>query len=235
MPDIINTLKSIPTITYCEHNITHLVNQPFNTITNLPFVIVGLFIFLKKRREAPFLIYSLILIFVGIASGLYHVTYMFYGQLLDLVSMFFLSTFYVLISYSHLKNNNLNFNFSVLLVISLALSLTTFIPVFGIPQTLFYVFVISALLMEILATKKYKIIKVTDLVTGIILVFAGLGFWALDTKGAWCPTYKYLLNGHGIWHMLTGLAVFYIYKHLNNLPVGGRVTAEGLEPPASSM
>src|SRR4051812_42456966 len=89
------TFLDEPTIRFCEANIAGPIAQPANAISALVISLVGYFILKRKAHQfSRWLGGSAVII--GITSFINHATFTFFGQLLDLGSMFLLVSFIIL-------------------------------------------------------------------------------------------------------------------------------------------
>src|SRR5258706_13986144 len=88
-----------PTIKYCEDNLPSYIAQPANAWSNLAFVFVGVYIFLKSRGHKNPLLKFLgpMAVLVGLFSFFYHASFTFIGQFLYLGSLYLFSSFLIIL------------------------------------------------------------------------------------------------------------------------------------------
>ncbi len=220
---------------FCEEIDTGFIRQPIDAYSNIIYVLVGLYIianliyFSKKRlRLSPhtnlprkiLYIFALASIAVGIGSFIYHAGFTFLGEQLDDDSMYLAGSFLLLNSLSHLKKITVDRFFLLYVLINLFLEILIYIhPV--VRGTVFGLLILAALLIEKNLTKKRKDRhQIKNLLLGIKLFVAGYIIWILDYTRILCfPTS--IFQGHAVWHILTGLAILFIYfsmdtEYINN-------------------
>lgn len=96
---------------FCEENLHGFISQPSNTISALPFVIIGILIFGKNK------LIGLGTLFLGFTTILFHATDSLVGQYLDLFSMLLLLIIFVFKAYPFRKINKKYISISVLLFV----------------------------------------------------------------------------------------------------------------------
>ena len=67
----------LPTITYCEQNISDLIAQPANSWSSLSYILIGFYLFYINRRQSNKLlgIFPISPVLIGIFSFIYHASY----------------------------------------------------------------------------------------------------------------------------------------------------------------
>jgi len=215
-----------PTITYCEENLLNsFITQPANSLSNLAFFVIGIYIYLinkKAKRKHLFLeFFGILVVILGLFSFIYHATYTFLGQILDLSSMFLLIAY--LISFNlhrlHPKFYTLKFSFSLFILLSLlGISGVYFIKTLngfniGILIFIFYLLFAVFLLLELKIHRKFKPYNLRYLIIGFIIFGISHGIWFLDYMRVWCdPETFHFVNGHALWHIGSAISLIYFYK-----------------------
>lgn len=211
------------TINFCETNSSNVISQPLNTWTNLAYIFVGaILLFVVKREKVPFLkIFAFLPILIGIFSFSLHATNTFWGGSLDLASMFLFS--------SLLLTNNLNrlgvvkHNKFVLwyVLINISFLLPHFLSIFILGKDLgtqFFGLQLSMVIVSeiyLIFHEKYKT-EIHDLLISLTLFGIAVSIWLFDYFKVWCDEDSFhVINGHGIWHILTALSFvpLYFYYH----------------------
>ena len=209
-----------PTITFCESNIHSWIVQPANTWSNLPMIFVGIVLFFYTCKSTNILIKLLpwIMILIGLFSFIYHATYTFIGQFLDLGSMFLLASYLIVFNLQRLKPQKYSTRFLIWTFIVLNLSsylLVYFIRTIGgfnIGIPIFAIQILIALILEYKIRSQYHNYSLKYLYLAILSLFAGQIFWWLDYKRIWCnPAYFHIINGHAIWHIFSAICFILIY------------------------
>jgi hypothetical protein len=50
-----------------------------------------------------------------------------------------------------------------------------------------------------------------------LMFIVGFIFWLLDASRIYCFPTHYWITGHSVWHLLTGLGLYYIYKLIDRI------------------
>lgn len=209
---------SKPTIQFCEANFSGWVAQPANSISSLIISLAGLWILNRKKHKlSKWLGWTAIM--VGVFSFVYHASYTFAGQLLDLGSMFLLASFLIVAALRTSKLSEMTKLLILLLGTMLPLALTTIfrtIGGFNLGIPLFALLLIVAIYLELKTAAKER--RSLGLFGGAFIVFIlGWLIWWLDLTRLWCSpmTYHYL-NGHAIWHAANALALLMLNDYYVN-------------------
>ena len=209
-----------PTIKYCEDNLPSYIAQPANSWSNLIFVFVGVYIFLKSRdHKNPLLKFiGPMAVLIGIFSFIYHASYTFVGQFLDLGSMYLLSSYLIILNLRRLNTEFFTTRklFSIFsLLIFASFSATYFIRTinnFNIGLPIFALQILAVLILEWQLHKRnvnnYRTQNI--LIAFVIFIFAFI-LWNLDFLRIWCDANTFhLINGHALWHILNGISLLFI-------------------------
>ncbi len=199
--------------------------EPVNTWTNLFFILAGVIFIIKSNRfvtgtnplssSALFpRIYGSALIFVGLGSFFYHASQTFVGQWFDVFGMYLVSMFYISYNYYRIglfdKKRFLTFYFFS--CISLG------IIIYFYPETrrwLFGLSLIFTFIQSLWIQLRLKSKMKSSYLIGAVLAYAlAQALWLLDKNKIWCDPYGQI-NGHGLWHILTGVSAIlaYFYFH----------------------
>ncbi|MBN2440771.1 MAG: ceramidase domain-containing protein, partial [Spirochaetales bacterium] len=102
MGDIYSSIRDLnlepATMHFNETNLHSIIMQPANAWTNIAYVIIALYLYFRFRSQDKKSIIRLlppIALLVGITSFIYHSQFYFVFQVMDLSSMFLLSSFMV--------------------------------------------------------------------------------------------------------------------------------------------
>jgi hypothetical protein len=211
------------TISFCEGNENSYIAQPVNTWTNLAYVFIGVvLVYIARKEKVPFLkVFAILPIIIGIFSFMLHATNSFLGGSLDLASMFLFSSLLLtnnlyrlyLVKHAHFIQNYLFINFLFLVPHFLILYITRL----DIGSHIFALQVAVIIVTEIiLVTKRKYQTEIHDLLISLTLIGIAISIWLLDIYRVWCDARSYhIINGHGIWHILTALSFvpLYFYYH----------------------
>jgi predicted membrane channel-forming protein YqfA (hemolysin III family) len=200
--------------------------EPVNTWTNLVFIVAGLvFIFraealttnknqLSSRVTFPRL-YGFALIFLGLGSFFYHASQTFAGQWFDVFGMYLVSMFYI--SYNLFRIGRLHEK-SFLYFYFGSCVLLGFV-IYFFPESrrwLFGVSIAFTFLQSIWIQKRLRSMINSKYLFGAVAAYAlAQSTWVLDKNRIWCDPNGWM-NGHGIWHLFTGVAAVLIYFYFNS-------------------
>lgn len=202
---------------FCETEVCGWIRQPANAWSSLVILLAGLLIVYLTliRRQNYLSLFGWILIFLGIGTFLYHATGALWGGILDLMGMFLL-IFYLLVTslwriyHADRKKLLLIFVFGS----SLMTGLHAIKPNLGTP--FFALIAMITFYLETVVWRKERAIR-GKLYFGIFaaLILSALGIWCLDVTRAVCEPDNHFLQGHAIWHSLSGGAFFFLYLYLS--------------------
>ncbi len=209
---------------WCEApRVGSYILEPVNTWTNLIFVFMGLFlIFFNKKIPFGFnflsihrrysRIYGLALIFLGFGSFLFHASQTLIGQWFDVFGMYLVTTFFAIYNFIRLKLLKPQSFLFYYLISCTFLGLIIYL----FPDTRRWLF--GVLLFLIVFQIIYTKLKLNSVFKSIYLVISistysfGQFLWYLDKSKIWCHPYA-LMNGHGLWHLLTGISAMTIFLY----------------------
>jgi hypothetical protein len=204
------------TVKYRENNLQSWVRQPANTWSNLGYVLVGLWLYLQFRIQAPSVwmgIIPLTAVAIGIASGLYHASYSFVFQVTDLASMYLLSSFLVTSSLKRLAP----MSDAMCCLLYLGLFLGSFAGFLLIRRRSgFLIFAAQALVSMVLEVVLWvggEAASRGGYVVAIGLLAISLVFWIADYTGRFSDPDNHVLQGHAVWHLLSALCLLFLYNH----------------------
>jgi hypothetical protein len=206
---------------FCEADAHRFPDQVVNAISSFGFVFLGIWALLATRQPVrgtrertlkPF--FAITMLFLGVSSFFYHATLSFLGQFLDIFSMY---TFGILLAVGALYRSAKIGGVVAILTFAIA-SICFGLVQFAFPEArriLFALLLLPGIILE-----------VTPWVTGyrptsrqVRFIYVGVGvmaiaylIWWLDQTPAFCDSAS-LLQGHGLWHVLTAVAAFMIFSH----------------------
>lgn len=211
---------------YCERFTGGLVEQPVNTVSNLGFVLVGLWIIRRgidrkhgsriAREGSHTYLYGSVAIFLGIGSMLFHGSMTEWGGWVDLVSMHAFITFLVLYNIAVALTRSTAWFISAYAIANVGFGLVLWLMDNGYGKFLFGALVAVALATEywIARGRAHASRNRAWLWAGLVTYGAGNVVWLLSRDGApWCNPDS-LLQGHALWHLTSAAAVFLLWKYL---------------------
>lgn len=212
---------------WCEATRTgSWILEPVNTWTNLIYLFAGL-IFIYKAQDLTThsnklnslilfpRLYGFAMIFLGLGSFFYHASQTFVGQWFDVFGMYLISMFYIFYNFYRVDHLSIKYFLFFYFVSCLFLGLI----IFFLPETrrwLFGVSIVFALIQSIwIQVKSKSAINVKNLAAALCAYLFAQTTWILDKNKIWCDPYAWM-NGHGIWHVFTGVAAISTYLYFRS-------------------
>lgn len=219
------------TIDWCEENyvISDYVAEYLNTTTNSVFILLAAFAIFHAYRnllEPRFLFTAFGFLLVGVGSWLFHMTLKYHFQLLDELPMIYATCIPFWSVFSEFKNPR--DSVIIGLGIFMAANFLTLVYLYVKDPTLHQASYGFLNFLIILKSFKLSRTYVDDrnsrknldavMITGIGLFLFGYFLWNLDIH--FCSEirslrrrvgipYGFVLEGHGWWHIFTGLGVYF--------------------------
>lgn len=198
-----------PTIRFCEDNLAGFIAQPANSYSSLLISLVGILVLIRKRSPlSEWLGWSAII--VGVTSFVYHASFTFGGQLLDLGSMFLLASFLLVAALRRHRLSRPQIG-TILVVGTLVPLIVTAIfrtvGGFNVGIPLFALLLLMSIYYEFKTARAER--RPLRLYGWAFVVFiGGWIIWWLDFSQVWCqPASFHFLNGHAIWHLANAVAI----------------------------
>ncbi len=239
---------------YCEHfQMDQIIRQPVNTWTNLLAVSIGLCILyhLDRKRvppeevrddttitkaviENPMQIatifsglFGILVIFVGTGSMFFHASGMYYGGLIDNISMQTFVTFLLIYDFQRIFKFSKKVFIITWSLVNIIMGILVKWPgiflgnyFFGIPLLIIIFFepilyLISAYTkqfpkrLNFIRSMKYYLLSLCGYIGATIA-------WVLSgSSGVFCWPYS-IWQGHGLWHLLVALTTLMIFFYLRS-------------------
>ena len=222
----------MPDQCFCERIRDGTIRQPSNTWSNHALVLVGLLIITAAKgdvsgtshsknsnpmtsKPAYPIVFGLSAMLTGFGSMFYHASLTFLGQWFDVMGMYLLASFLLLYSSSRL----LSLSSRAFVVFYPAINILLGYSLVAWPDLRRYVFgllIVAALASEVLVHRTLRPRVATRYLGAAILSLAiAFGIWILDLGGIFCSPDSWL-QGHAVWHILSALAIWYIYLYMRS-------------------
>ena len=208
-----------PNVNWCEPTICSIINEPANTWSNLPYIIVGLLLLriLKDRELKPF---GLIVIFMGIMSGVYHASNNYMTQLADFIGMFTMMSFLISFNLKRLSSK-LFCNFYATFWFFVFLNTLIFLcfDIMNLPvQKIMLINTVPILILDLLAgVREQKLHKYQFFLATFALLGAAQAFAIVDIQRIYCEPDNQWLHGHVVWHCLSAVAMLFAGLHIKRM------------------
>jgi len=208
-----------PNLNLCERSSCTYLDEPVNTLSNLPVILVGL-ILLKIFKSTFLKIYGFIAISVGTASFVYHATNNGLTQYIDFLGMFLLTSFLLnfnLLRASGKKADVVGTSF----VLVYFLHITTLLPVYFLEMPIQYTVLGGVLPIVVLDTYSgfkenslslYKFALLAVLFFTVAQIFA-----IVDAHKIYCDSSNIFFHGHVFWHLFAALGTFLYGFHMKEI------------------
>lgn len=215
-PDPYAPLAEPANAVYCEQPTHTWIERPGYAISNIPFMLLGLVLLAQKSKLAQW--FGISSLFIGACSLVYDVTFTHAAQYFDWLGMFLFVNGLLSLNILRLtkRPKRAMLAYVGLLLIYLPLSYITDAgtEIFGVVVALV---LITELYMYFSSPKSYSI---SLFLAGLAVFLIGWGIWQFDSHQAWCDPTN-LFNGRGIFHYLTTVTIFLLYKHYSRVKITG--------------
>lgn len=202
--------SKLPTVDYCEKSISGLIARPEYFISNISYILVGIYLLIRKDRFGKTL--GIISLIVGSFSAIYDASFRFNAQLLDLSAMFLLINFLLLYNLSKLKITSRR----NLIILGIFLQIIYFIGITFLEgqsgRILFGLGVLGILITEYIFWKRKVVLNYKVFISAFLLFILGFLIWLLDSNKILCSP-SIPLNGRTIFHILTAVCVYLLYRY----------------------
>lgn len=220
----------MPDQCFCEGIRPGPVGQPANTWSNFGFVFVGLLMITRARAEAraaagpanPMTrepafawVLGMATVITGLGSVFYHASLSFVGQFFDVLGMYLLAVFILLYGLSRMVAISRTAFVSAYVTANTALAVALWtVPIFR--RYLFAALILAAIGIELAGRGKQKGKRDGRYFAAAFASLAvAFGIWNLDLRHIVCVPGS-LVQGHAVWHLLDGLAVWFVYLYFRS-------------------
>jgi hypothetical protein len=211
-----------PNLAWCEERLCEWVVTPANAWSNLAYIFVAWWIAKEwKHRKDPGVLklYAPAALLVGFASFVYHASYTFFFQVFDFAGMYsfiFLPLMTQFWTLGWVKESQILPRYIGAVLFFTVLTVAFYF--LSIPLQLIMVFLILSVIgLEFLRRSKLRKANLTwrsaDFYVAFVLLFGGATLSALDLSGKFCDPANHWLQGHSLWHLCTGAALIFVYRH----------------------
>lgn len=210
-----------PNVKYCEETLCQVISEPALFWSNLSYFIVGIAIMIaaKDHKSSDIKILGPSIIVMGLGSAIYHMGNNYFFQILDFIGMYFYLFWALTINLRRIGYVSFKVKYPVyLFFVLLFTGLMHWLYLLGYKFQLIIVF--AAFLIAItefrlwrkrferLPTYKYFLIALAFVIVGEV-------FSILDMKRVFCDPTNHFIQGHAIWHLLSGISCWFVFKHFS--------------------
>lgn len=227
------------TIDWCEENyvVSPYIAELVNTATNSAFILLAGYAcinVLRHKHNLQFLLVSIGFIIVGFGSWMFHMSLLYEYQLLDELPMIYATCvpFWIVFSYS--KSRATGYKIAVGIT-AFAITLTVVYLKYRDPlihQIPYGILTgITMLKSVFLVNEHVHIVETRKQMNNIMIwgfIYIVLAYFLWNTDIHLCDLYRrtrrnigmpygFILEGHGWWHLLTGIGVYHYIVYLEHL------------------
>lgn len=209
MEEFLNSLEPAHA-KFCEARVDGIPRYPANTYSNLAPLIAGIIIiYLARHRSRGLKMLGWATAYTGIASGLFHATDTFIGEVLDLSGMYLFILSCLSLQLGRIEA--LPRSRVVLFSLGSCVLFTAISIMFIYAAVPLFAAVVAAVIILELRSKhvtSFKWAYASFAVLGVSLIF-----WLLDYFHIMCNPHNHYINGHALWHILSAFTFFFAYLH----------------------
>ena len=210
-----------PNVKWCEDNLCAWVTAPANTWSNLPYIIFAVQMWREAGPSRPTLrLFAPASALVGLTSGLYHASYTWVFQIFDFVGMFFFCCVTIALNARRMNVIGAGSVYSSYFAGVAACTLCFFlVPLLGLPVQLLVLFLVLTTLAQEMVLhhslyRKHSHLRpnMRHFAAGILLLVVAFGCSLSDLLRVWCSPQNHVMNGHSLWHILTAVVLYLLFR-----------------------
>lgn len=194
--------------------------QPANSFSSFGFVFAGFLMILVGRSRdwlsafpAPAAsILGVAAIVTGVGSFLLHATLTLWGQFFDVLGMYLVSGFFLIIAIAKwrgIADRRAMIYYALLCVILVA-------TLYALPEVrrwLFAVILLAAITLELVFARPLRPqVRTGYYIAGVVANIVAFTIWNLDQRGQLCSP-ESLVQGHAVWHLLGAVALWFAFLY----------------------
>lgn len=211
------------TIYFCEAATCTWIAHPAEAWSSFLISLFGIYIIYDaKKKNLPMLwLFGLAGILVGLFSFAFHATMTFWGEILDLGSMYMVVAVAVAFNlrryFPKITKNGL-YGIIVLITFGSLSGLAIYKPLgSAIFATIIIIAVSTEIYMRNRVQTEYKV-DYKYLIYCIGTLLFAWGIWWTDKLKIICDPENHIWTGHSTWHLLNGVSIYFLYKLYQQLP-----------------
>jgi hypothetical protein len=165
-----------------------------------------------RRKFVYPAVYGVVTILIGIGSTFYHMSLAFAGQVVDVLSMYLLTSFMLLYNLSRTRRMGNGAFVGWYLLLNVLLGFISIrVPV--LRRYIFVVLLVAVLTSELIVRRKRRPrMNEAFLVAAIASLLMACSAWILDVSRVVCAPDSWL-QGHAMWHVLMAAVIGWMYLY----------------------
>jgi hypothetical protein len=201
------------TISFCERRLCAWIVEPTGAWSNLGYLLVGIYLFFRASGRGPLRTVGVAAALIGFGSFAFHATGTRIGEVMDVSSMYLLGALGGLFALARIRPMNTG-TLVGLYALTVALSILLLIATGSNGILIFSAQVALTVWGEVylLRVRREHADRRPLLLCGAAFALA-FAIWGLDKSGLVCNPDNHLFNGHSAWHLLTALAIYFLYRY----------------------
>jgi hypothetical protein len=207
-----------PLVSYCEQAVSGIIARPGYALSNIPYIVLGIWLLSKKDRTAR--IFGLASLIIGSMSMLYDVTFTFGAQFFDQMGMlFFISTILYLNFGRLFPKLNRRYISAGLIALYIVEGILTLLARGDSLEAIWTINILAIIATELYTWHKSQPKYSLKLwLFGLGLYAVGQAIWLLDAYKVYCDPTN-LFNGRGVFHYITTIVLYLLYRHYRDLNI----------------
>lgn len=207
-----------PNVNWCEPTRCALINEPANTWSNLPYLLVGVLIYQKLSHSADRVMKELgwAIFLMGLFSFIYHATNNFLTQLFDFVGMYLMTSLVLSLQLKRIcEKSSSHYNyFWAAMFFNLLIFWIFHLNNIAIQHTV-AIQGVCIFAAEIWGRRKLSVKPTLKYFWLAILSLAvAQTFSILDLQRIYCVPENTFFHGHAIWHIVGAVGMWMLAKHV---------------------
>jgi hypothetical protein len=166
---------------------------------------------MRTRPVYP-VVYGIATILIGIGSTFYHMSLAFAGQVLDVLSMYLLTSFMLLYNLSRMRRMRSGTFVVCYLLLNVAVGYGSIrLPV--LRRYLFLALLLAVAVSKLVVRRKRRPrMTMAFLYAGLVSLVVACAIWILDVTRVVCAPGSWF-QGHAMWHVLMAVLIGFIYLY----------------------
>jgi hypothetical protein len=200
-----DTLRQSP-LGFCEQTLCAWTKQPANTWSNVGFLVVG-----ARDRRPHLRVIAVVCALTGVGSAAYHASGAYWGGVFDLGTMFFGTGLLTGLN----MRRWLGWGYAAMYATIALVSTVLMALVLAVPgdERLLFALAGPCCLIELgLFVKRRRETRYVNYVWAWGVMGIASALWWLDLTKRICNPDNHVINGHAIWHLLSALTYYFLYR-----------------------